>query len=160
MCPCQASFVHSSLAKSNRRETFRLSGNEGGFVPCYFCWKAAGRLWHRVTAWPLHFSSGLVAWRVCVYLQAHVCRSSSLWRAFSVLDNGHCWTFPASSSSPVNISLLRFYARSLNETHSFGTGEEDCFSPSWELSVAFCDDVQYGARIEQNRDGGDNDCLV
>lgn len=41
-----------------------------------------------------------------------------------------------------------------------GTGEEDCFSLSWEPSSDFCDDVRCGAHMEQNRDGGDNDCLV
>lgn len=52
--------------------------------------------------------------------------------------------------------------RSLNEPQSSGDGgeEEDCFSLSWESSADFCDDVQCGAHMEHNRDGGDNDCLV
>lgn len=34
------------------------------------------------------------------------------------------------------------------------------FSLSWELGSDLCDDVQCGAHVELNRDGGDNDCLV
>lgn len=82
--------------------------------------------------------------------------AGSLRWAFLVGYIGRCRTSPASSSQ-VDLSSpepLNQGACVWMGPYSFGSRDEDCFSLSWG------DDAQRGAHAEQNKDEGDNDCLV
>lgn len=125
--------MHSSFERSNRREKFYPSNHEGGFVACQ-----DGRSWSVLAEW---FAECAPA-GFCV--QAHVGHRQGGELLLIIICSQYFSFVPLS--------------RSLNETQSSGDGREDCFSLSWESSSDFCDDVQRGAHMEQNRDGGDNDC--
>lgn len=161
MCPCQTSYVPSSLARSNRRETF-----------CPFWpWRWVCTLlillkdgWSASTQRKLWISSYVgqwVVWHVCMSMSA---RSPVAYRCGQVvvnLQSVFCLRNWILQNLPYVIIASQYFSpASLSQesgvwmrSTALGPEEEDCFSLSWELCVGFCDDVQCGAHIEQNRDG-------